>query len=284
VPALVPVLLLVLALTLAVLAAPATAAPEQGNFTLGGVKCNLIPAAPTAAPPVGISPCPGVRPGAPVQTATGMCTLNFLFQGSDGHRYIGTAGHCVLLDAATGTLPGGAESGEAVYEPGSAPEARDGAGARIGEFAYAILSDPKDFSLIRLDPGVEASPQMCHFGGPTGINDETPTGPVILHMYGNGVVIGTVAPARTLVAAGMPDPDHLFAQGVVLPGDSGAGVISDDGRAVGVAVTVGVHGPGSIGLGSVDAGTVGITRITPQVERAEEMLGIDLALVTAPTL
>jgi SAM-dependent MidA family methyltransferase len=42
-------------------------------------------------------------------------------------------------------------------------------GNRIGEFAYAILQDPKDFALIRLDPGVAANPQMCHFGGPTGV-------------------------------------------------------------------------------------------------------------------
>jgi len=120
------------------------------------------------------------------------------------------------------------------------PEARDANGARIGEFAYAILQDPKDFSLIRVDPEVEASAGMCHFGGPTGTNDDRPGlfQPVVLNWFGNGIVAGTVLPARSALAAGMPSPDHVFAQGAATPGDSGSGVISSDGRAVGVLVTV----------------------------------------------
>jgi hypothetical protein len=81
----------------------------------------------------------------------------------------------------------------------------------------------------------------------------------------------------------MPDPDHVYAQAVALPGDSGSGVISDDGRAVGVLVTVGVH-TGSIGTGGLDAGVVGITRLAPQLARAASMLGVGLTLVTAATL
>ena len=94
---------------------------------------------------------------------------------------------------------------------------------------------------------------------------------------------GSVLPARSGVALGMPDPDHVFAQALALPGDSGSGIISDDGRAVGVVVTVGVHS-GSIGTGGVDAGVVGITRLTPQVVRAQSVLGIGLTLELAPTL
>jgi hypothetical protein len=81
----------------------------------------------------------------------------------------------------------------------------------------------------------------------------------------------------------MPDPDHVFAAGVVVPGDSGSAVNSSDGRAVGVAVTVGVHA-GSIGTTGVDAGTVGITRIAPQVQRAQQVLGHSVTLRTAPKL
>jgi hypothetical protein len=81
----------------------------------------------------------------------------------------------------------------------------------------------------------------------------------------------------------MPDPDHVFAQAVALPGDSGSGILSSDGRAVGVIVTVGVHS-GSIGTGGVDAGVVGITRLAPQVERASDVLGVGFTLETAPTL
>jgi hypothetical protein len=249
------------------------------DFTLGGKPCKLIPV--PAAAPVGTSPCPGVRPGAIVQSDKGQCSFNFLFTGSDGNRYMGTAGHCILGDSPIG----GGDFGEESWAPGSGPEARDANGARIGEFAYAILQDPKDFALVRLDPGVAANPGMCHFGGPTGTNDDRPAAlpPTLLNHYGAGIAIGSALPARTAVALGMPDPDHVFANGVALPGDSGSGIISSDGRAVGVVVTVGVHS-GSIGTGGIDAGVIGITRLTPQVNRAESVLGTDLSLQTAGLL
>jgi hypothetical protein len=68
-----------------------------------------------------------------------------------------------------------------------------------------------------------------------------------------------------------------------LPGDSGSGIISDDGRAVGVIVTVGVH-TGTIGTGGVDAGISGVTRLTPQLTRTEDVLDINLTLELAPLL
>jgi len=245
------------------------------NWTLGGVPCTLIPV--PAAAPVGTGTCPGVRPGGIVVSDIGQCTLNFLFQGSDGNLYIGTAGHCIL-----GQGPFGGDAGEMSWAPGTGPMARDGNGNRIGEFAYAILQDPKDFSLIRIDPQVPAEAGMCHFGGPTGVNADQPgaTQPVVLNYFGNGVGVGVALPARSALAAGMPDPDHVFANGAVAPGDSGSGIMSSDGRAVGVVVTLGVH-TGSIGLGGVDAGTIGITRLLPQAERAEAVLGVALTILGA---
>ncbi|HYC54957.1 MAG TPA: hypothetical protein VEL28_08455 [Candidatus Binatia bacterium] len=244
------------------------------NWTLGGRAVHLIDV--PAAAPIGTGSCPGVRPGAIVQSDTGQCTFNFLFTGNDGGTYMGTAGHCIL-----GESPVGGDVGERSWAVGEGPEARDADGNRIGEFTYAILQDPKDFALVLLDPGVAASAQMCHFGGPTAVNDDVAASPVVLHHFGNGLAIGSVLPARTHVAVSMPDPDHVFATGGAAPGDSGSGVISDDGRAVGVLVTVGIH-TGTIGSDGIDAGVIGITRLTPQVERAEEVLGIELMLGTAP--
>lgn len=275
---------LLLALTGALLlgSAPVGTASVPGStpsadWTLGGAPCELI-AVDTAAP-VGVGTCPGVRPGGIVRSDNGQCTLNFLFEGSDGNRYIGTAGHCILGDS-----PIGGDVGEESWAAGAGPEARGAGDERIGEFAYAILDDPKDFALVRLDADVSSDPQLCHFGGPTGINTDTPglDEPTPLQLFGNGLAIGAVLPARTIVALGMPDPDHVYAQGVVLPGDSGSAVISDDGRAVGVAVTAGFHAA-SIGTSGIDAGEVGITRLAPQVDQAESVLGISLRLLTAPT-
>ena len=122
---------------------------------------------------------------------------------------------------------------------------------------------------------------MCHFGGPTGVNADQTSSPVVLNHFGNGVGVGAVLPARSALALGMPSPDHVYAQGAVVPGDSGSGIISSDGRAIGVIVTTGIH-TASIGTSGVDAGTMGVTRLTPQVNRAEQVLGTQLDLQTAP--
>ena len=254
------------------------AAPAGADaFTIDGRRCSLIEV-PAAAPVAG-GACPGVRPGASVRTDKGSCSLNFLFHGTDGRRYIGTAGHCILGESALG----GQDAGEQRWAPGSGPVARDAAGRRIGEFAYAVLQDPKDFALIRLDPGVAASPQMCHFGGPNGAHVRLESRPTLLHHYGAGLLVGDVLPARSALAFGASDPDHVLATGVVLPGDSGSGIISADGRAVGVVVALGV-GLGGIGSEGIDVGPVIVTRIAPQEARAEQVLRTALTLQTARTL
>ena len=262
-------LLLTAAAPASALGLPSLTADPSGDWTLGGVDCELIEV--PAASPIGTpTACGGVRPGAPVESDTGLCTFNFLFPGSDGARYAGTAGHCILPS-----------DGERTWAAGSGPEARDGSGARVGEFAYAVLQDPKDFALIRLDAGVPASPEMCHFGGPTGINTSTGSETTVLHHYGQGVGVSLAVPARSAVAQGMPDPDHVFALGGVVPGDSGSGIIDDAGNAIGVIVTTGLHSS-SIGTSGIDAGTMGVTRLQPQVDRAEQQLSVGLTLQTAP--
>lgn len=258
-------------------AAESGGSSAEAPLVLGGRPCSLVPVPQLeAAAPVGlgVGGCAGVRPGAIVFSEIGRCTFNFLFAGSDGRRYMGTAGHCVL---GTGTIP----VPERIWASGEGPAALDADKVRIGEFAYAIKDSPKDFALIRLDEGVEASPEMCFFGGPTGYDSDVNPDLDLLQYYGNGIGIGTAVPARSAMVVGKPSSDHVFALGLVLPGDSGSGVNSSDGRAIGVVVTTGFHG-GRIEPNGVDFGTVGITRLEPQVERAEERLGIRLALRTAP--
>lgn len=252
------------------------------EWTLGGQPCRLIEV--PAAGPFGVSSCPGVRPGSIVQSEVGTCTMNFMFTDTRGDRYIGTAGHCVLASTPIG---GGGNVGEFTYEPGQGPEALDAEGNRFGEFAYAVLEDPRDFALIRLDEGVEASPQVCTFGGPTGINESQPglLEPTVLNSFGNPLGLGTGVTAKSFLALGMPNPDHLFATGLVLPGDSGGPVLDAAGQAVGVVVTTGLHlGNLTSLVEGLDVGLVGISRIAPQIAQAEDALDTSLELVTAPRL
>ncbi|MFA5891782.1 MAG: hypothetical protein WDA27_12655, partial [Actinomycetota bacterium] len=177
------------------LVTPAQAA-RAPSLRLGKADCPLI-AVPTAGKlPVGTGTCPGVRPGALVETPIGYCTLNFVFRDSDNRVYVGTAGHCVL-----GKGPIQQDAGESVWKTGG-PWAKDSTGRVIGSFVYAVLQSPKDFALIRLNTGITANPQMCFFGGPTGINTST-KGPALMRHFGNGLGIGDVLPARTAVAPSM---------------------------------------------------------------------------------
>src|SRR5260370_8128431 len=118
---------------------PAPTPTSSANWTLGGVPCTLIPV--PAAAPLGTGTCPGVRPGAIVLTDVGQCTLNFLFQGSDGSGYIGTAGHCIL-----GTSPIGGDVGEMSWAPGTGPGAPHADANRIGAVPHPLLHSPKDSS------------------------------------------------------------------------------------------------------------------------------------------
>ena len=218
---------------------------------------------------IALGTCPGVRPGAVVLTSVGQCTLNFEFFGADGHRYMGTAGHCIL---GVGELE--SNQGEKSWAQGAGPVATDINGTPIGRFRYAIEQDPKDFALIELFDNVPATAQVCGFGGPTGINRDITDTPTALTLFGQGLVIGNIIPGRTLLALSLSNPNQVQAWGLSLPGDSGSPVMTEDGRAVGVLVTLGVD----------LSGPIGITRIGPQLDRASQVLGFPIGIVTAPKL
>lgn len=257
---------------------PAAAAKEAAEVPFDGEPCapSLATAA-AGAPPVGTGGCRGVRPGAYVRAPQGGCTLNFVFRvrertasGTRTVRYAGTAGHCALRDL-----------GEVSWRADRGPRAYISSGAgwkKIGEFVYAVLRPRglvgayRDFALIRLDGKVKSRARMCHFGGPTGINADIHNRPVLLHYYGQGLGFGATVPARTAVARGLPRRAVAGATGAINYGDSGAGVISEDGRAVGLIVQfVDESGPD----------VIGITRLRPQMRRAEKVLKVDMTLLTA---
>ncbi len=218
---------------------------------------------------VGPGPISNLQPGAAVQSRGGQCSFNFLFSGSDGQRYMGTAGHCILASA-----------GQRSWAPGSGPVARDNLGRRVGEFAYALLrpTSDLDFALVRLDANVTALPRLPQFGGPSGISNEQMATPVVLHYCGSGVAVGMLVSCRSGIALSTGDPNHIYMEGIATPGDSGAPVVDGSRRAVGVLVAVGLN-LGSIGSGGLDAGLVQVVRMGPQLQRAQQALGIDLNLV-----
>ncbi|MGH2711521.1 MAG: hypothetical protein ACRDH9_10010, partial [Actinomycetota bacterium] len=245
---------------------------EDAVISFGGENCEVEHPIARDAPPLGVGPCPGVRPGAEVWSDNGGCTFNFMFKGYrlnelgervEAGTFMGTAGHCIFAG----------ESEEVVWPVGTGPEARDANDVRIGEFAYAVDNPTRDFALIRLDPGVQANPQMCHFGGPTGLNTDSEfTGsPEVVQHFGQGLVFGDTVSARSGVGH-MSDPNwHLITTAAIF-GDSGSGVETEDGRAVGVLVAISPIG-------------IVVTRLAPQMEPARVALELEsLELQTAPEL
>jgi hypothetical protein len=143
----------------------------------------------------------------------------------------------------------------------------------VGRAAYAIHKGSKDFGVIRLNRDTRASAQVCHFGGPTGLDTSRSATPVLIEHYGNGVGVSAIAPARTSLALNTRDPDVVTAIGLAALGDSGSGAMRA-GKALGVLV--------AIGLSSSEVGDIFITRLPPQIAQAQRVLGIRLALQTAP--
>lgn len=242
---------------------------------LTAVACiaGLVSGATAQTAPVGATLCPDVRPGAHVTTSQDTAgTLNFLFKGSDGARYVGTAGH-LLADE------------QRLTWKSNGPTATIDDGTTIGRAVYAsnFNGAPDDFALIKLTKGVKADPAMCHWGGPTSLHDELSGDPTVLRLYGNGQGISEAVPARTMLAATMIDETMAPAFGVVAPGDSGSPVISEDGRAVGLQYSLGVMwGDALNDPARATPGNVGIYRLGPQLDAAEAALGIELKLMTAP--
>ncbi len=233
--------------------------------------CNLTeaPAGPADAPPYSTSPCTGVRPGAEILTEHGPCSMGFLFSGRDGRRYISTAGHCVF----------GTEEGEKSWSDGTGSVASDADGKRIGTVVYAVhrkIPAPSngvtDFALIRLDVGVPADPQMCHFGGPTSLDTSADSTTLVFQHVGTGIA---GLRGRSAVAPdGLYRPDYVYAHGVASFGDSGGALMREGGGAVGL-VTQLAYGP---------LGNIGINRLGPHLARAGKLIGTTLTLQTAPLL
>jgi hypothetical protein len=65
------------------------------------------------------------------------------------------------------------------------------------------------------------------------------------------------------------DQFWVYAYAAGAPGDSGSGVMTTDGRAIGTLVSLFIDG------------TTGITRLDESVERAQQYMGITLTLQTA---
>lgn len=160
--------------------------------------------------------CEGIRPGARLLNG---CTMAWVLRDENA-VYITTAGHCVG-EGMRMTMEG------------------------VGEFGTVVVREASglglDYAVIRIDPTMAplVDPTMCAFGGPAASAARAEPG-LAYRMYGWGE--GAAEPARTGPEAA-PPAEFLLWGSRVRPGDSGAPVMSLDGRAMGIATHAVTLGP-----------------------------------------
>ena len=236
-----------------------------------------------------------IRPGVQVITPLGggggaECTSNFLFRSADNATlYLGVAAHCFGEDPAE-AVPIGTQV-DVVGLDGSMLR-------HAGKVAYngwAIdPADKNDFGLVALrsDSGVRprVNPTMMYYGGPTGIASAaavTPGTHVIT--YGHSIQRAPDDPenpregyvlqhdgGRTTVVTNHPG----------IQGDSGSGLMTLDGKALGV-LSMGTTNPTGGTVANRDSPSVNYYVDLDQaleVAKASDPALKDVEVVTAPLL
>lgn len=197
-----------------------------------------------------------VRPGVEVETPGGFCTSNFVFRTPDNASLmLGVAAHCFAgspraagdgCSAAKEPLEPGTEARiEGADEPGTLVYSSWWSMQQGNETDGAACAD-NDFALVELPDGIRdtVSPAVERFGGPSSIaGPGNVTGGDKVLFFGNSPYRPDTEPTRSnegylLGTDGWVATTYTAAPGI--PGDSGSGVLTGDGRALGVVTTVNV--------------------------------------------
>jgi hypothetical protein len=215
-----------------------------------------------------------ITPGVQMYTAGAQCTANFVFRDGEGRTYVGYAAHCAGTGEATdtnGCQAGSLTLGTPVRFVRGGSVAGGGETVGRGTLAYSSwrtmrqvgttagrICANNDFALVRVraQDVRKVNPSVPFFGGPTKVADAPAEGTQV-YTYGSS----SARPSELL------SPKTGFSLGVTgrgwgftaytltpgIPGDSGSGMLDDQGRAVGTLSTVAIAPlPASNGLGSLD--------------------------------
>jgi hypothetical protein len=206
-----------------------------------------------------------IHPGTMMYTAGAQCTANFVFTDTAGNVYVGYAAHCAGQGSSTdtnGCTVSSVPLGTAVDFTNDGNLLSEGTIVGHGTLAYsswitehqlgttdANTCAYNDLALVKVaaaDAG-KVNPSVPFWGGPTGIDtDGTQAGDQV-YTYGNSSLrfgLSVLSP-HTGVSLGDDPADGgwshpLYTVTPGIPGDSGSGFMSADGRAIGVLSTLGL--------------------------------------------
>ena len=211
------------AATVLACAVPASATDVNAATSTDGVVASSVVFT-GIRPGTGLMPAPGGGGNITSRVpATPYCTANFVYQDAPGFDpsqqiYLGTAAHCVTL---------GAVIYGQVVRPGDVATT-----IRLGTVVFENDSAAIDFALIAIDQSLNSwvSPSVAYWGGPTAAYPGPGNVPGGLVGHGSGIgETGTARPGLILDFDG-----GTFKMNVAgAPGDSGAPIVTLDGRAAG---------------------------------------------------
>jgi hypothetical protein len=230
-----------------------------------------------------------IRPGSTINNPSGSCTSNFVFtQGAD--VFLGLAAHCFTLEGSTATngcttnsrglgtsvnIQGATRPGTLVYSSWIAMQ-------QAGETGDAC--DFNDFALVKIHPNdiPRVSPAVRHFGGPAGMVESAPIATKVITFGATpmrpGIDVGGIAhtgarEGYTVITMGGGWSHIIYTNTPGLPGDSGSAVMTGNGDALGVLVTL-VLAP--------TPGANGVTNLARALDYAEAKTGVTYELATGP--
>jgi len=206
-----------------------------------------------------------IHPGVMMYTAGAQCTANFVFKDSAGNTYVGYAAHCAGTGSSSDTngcttrsLPLGTKV--TFNEGGSLVD--EGTVVGRGTLAYsswqrmqrlgttrANVCAYNDLALVKVAKAdvKQVNPSVPFWGGPTGIDTNGTAAGDRVYTYGNSSLragVSLLSP-HTGVSLGDQAADGgwshpLYTVSPGIPGDSGSGFMSADGKAIGVLSTLGL--------------------------------------------
>jgi hypothetical protein len=206
-----------------------------------------------------------IHPGTMMYTDGAQCTANFVYTDASANVYVGYAAHCAGTGSSTDTDGCQTDSvplGTKVDFTNDGNLASEGTIVGHGTLVYSSwitehqlgTSDPNtcaynDLALVKVDAADvgKVNPSVPFWGGPTGIDTDGTAAGDRVWTYGNSSLRGGLAPLSPHTGVSLGDDaadggwSHpLYTVSPGIPGDSGSGFMSADGKAVGVLSTLGL--------------------------------------------
>src|SRR6478609_11386409 len=235
------------------------------SAVLGTALATAAPATAVGATAWAPADTAQIHPGTMMYTDGAQCTANFVYTDASANVYVGYAAHCAGTGSSTDTDGCKTDSlplGTKVDFTNDGNLASEGTIVGHGTLVYSSwITEHKlgttdantcaynDLALVKVDAADvgKVNPSVPFWGGPTGIDTDGTAAGDRVYTYGNSSLRAGVAPLspHTGISLGDDPADSgwshpLYTLTPGIPGDSGSGFVSADGKAIGVLSTLGL--------------------------------------------